>query len=85
MIKYENHCRGCDVPGYPCIGDSCPYSNVKVYYCDICNIGNYAKYEMDGEHYCDECIKEYLKETFEEMSVIEQADILKILVKTLED
>ena len=34
MIKYENHCCSCAVPAYPCIGNSCPYMNVQVYYCD---------------------------------------------------
>lgn len=37
MMRYENHCCGCAVPGYPCEGDSCSRRNVPVYYCDKCD------------------------------------------------
>ena len=63
MIRYENHCCGCAVPAYPCIGDSCQYMNVPVYYCDFCDDDIYAKYDIDGEHYCEDCAKNYLKES----------------------
>ena len=33
MVSYENQCVGCD---RPCIGDSCPYRNVRVLTCDSC-------------------------------------------------
>ena len=29
MVKYENDCIGCAAPGYPCLGESCRYRNVK--------------------------------------------------------
>lgn len=85
MIKYENHCCGCAVPAYPCMGSLCPNVNVPVYYCDICDNDNYAEYSIEGEHYCENHAKEYLKENFEELTVLEQAEILNISLKSLED
>ena len=85
MIKYENHCCSCAVPGYPCMGSSCPYVNVPVYYCDICDDDIRAEYDIEGEHYCKEHAKEYLKESFEELTMSEQAEVLGIELKSLED
>ena len=83
MIKYEDHCCGCAVPGYPCIGSLCPNINIPVYYCDFC--GDYAEYDIEGEHYCEKHAKKYLKERFNELSVLEQAEILNVLLTILED
>lgn len=85
MIKYENHCCGCAVPAYPCIGNACPNVNVPVYYCDICDNDIYAEYDIEGEHYCEKHAKEYLEERFEELSVSERAEILNISLKNVED
>lgn len=85
MIRYENHCCDCAVPAYPCIGNSCPRVNVPVYYCDCCNNDTYAKYDIEGEHYCEDCAKEYLKEVFEDLTISEQAEVLDITLKSLED
>ena len=85
MIKYENHCCDCAVPGYPCIGSSCPYVNVPVAYCDTCNNDIYAEYNIEGEHYCKKHAKEYLKEVFENLTISEQAEVLDISLKSLED
>lgn len=85
MIRYENHCCDCAVPGYPCIGDSCPYVNVPVYYCDICDNDTHAEYDIEGEHYCEIHAKACLKEIFEELTLSEQAEVLKIDMKSLED
>lgn len=85
MIKYENHCCDCAVPGYPCIGDSCPHVNVPVCYCDICDDDNYAEYDIEGEHYCEEHAQEYLKEVFEDLTISEQAEALDITLKSLEE
>ena len=85
MIKYENHCCSCAAPGYPCIGNACPNKNVPVYYCDICNSDTYAEYNIDGEHYCKECAKKYIKEVFEDLTILEQAEILDVSLKSLED
>ena len=84
MIRYENHCCDCAVPGYPCIGNSCPYMNVPIYYCDGCSGDTRAEYEVEGEHYCKECAKKYLKEAFSDLTLSEQAEALNIDIKTLE-
>lgn len=83
MIKYENHCCSCAVSAYPCIGKSCPNVDVPVYYCDCCDNNIHAEYEIEGSHYCNECTKEYLEETFKDMTIIEQAEILNIQLKRL--
>ena len=58
MIRIENHCCDCAVPGYPCIGSACPNRNVEVYYCDKCGEELEDIYEVDGEELCEECLKE---------------------------
>lgn len=83
MIKYENHCCDCATPGYPCLGKNCPYIDVPVYYCDICNNETDADYSIEDGHYCEKHAKEYFKEAFEELSIVEQAEILNIPLKTL--
>lgn len=85
MIKYENHCCGCAVPGYPCLGNSCPRINVPVYYCDYCNDNIRAEYEIEDEHYCEDCAKEHLKDIFEDLTLSEQAEVLDVNMKNLED
>ena len=85
MIKRENHCCSCAVPGYPCLGGSCPYVNVSVYYCDDCDSDTYAEYNIGGAHYCEKHLKEYLKEAFEELTISEQAEMLDISLERLED
>ena len=69
MLKIEDQCCDCAVPSYPCIGSRCPNRNVKVYYCDKCGeeIDIDAVYEVDDEHFCEECLKEkFLIDTEEE-------------------
>lgn len=78
MIKYENQCCGCATDGYPCIGESCPYVKVPVYYCDNCKEESAHAYEIDGEHYCEECAGKYMKDIFLDLSTAEQAEILNI-------
>ena len=85
MIKYENHCCDCAVPGYPCMGSSCPNVNIPVYYCDICNNNIYAEYDIEGEHYCEDCAEVCLKEAFEDLTLSEKAEVLGINMKNLED
>ena len=66
MVKIENHCCDCAVPGYPCRGSSCPNRNVKVYFCDRCReeIDPDEVYEVDGEDLCEECLKKmFIKDT----------------------
>ena len=63
MIKYENHCCDCAVPGYPCLGESCELRHVPTYICDRC------KWEIEGDIYeaegyddlCEECLKAMYK------------------------
>lgn len=85
MIKYEDHCCGCAVPGYPCIGNSCPNINVPVYYCDVCKKDRYAEYKIDDIHYCEDCARDYIKETFDELTLSEQAELLDIKLNFLEE
>ena len=84
MIRYENHCCDCAVPGYPCLGNSCPYINVPTYCCDCCGGDTYAEYNVEGDHYCEACAKEYLKEVFEDLTLLEQAKVLNISIRSLE-
>lgn len=59
MVKIENHCCDCAVPGYPCRGSSCPNLNVEVYYCDECGEELDGEiYDVDDEELCEECLKE---------------------------
>ena len=85
MIKYENHCCDCAVPGYPCEGSSCRYMNVPVYYCDFCYNDTHAEYDIGGEHCCEDHAKGYIKEAFDELSLLEQAELLNISLKSLEE
>ena len=54
MVKYENECVCC---GLPCLGSSCPYTNVKHLYCDEC--GSDVDELWDG--LCEECFIEDAK------------------------
>lgn len=64
MKKIEDHCFDCAVPGYPCLGASCPNRAVEVYYCDKCGeaIDEENGYEVDGEDICKDCLKEKFRE-----------------------
>lgn len=59
MIKYENDCCGCAVPGYPCLGDACRLRHAPHIYCDECGEELYdgeEEYNLDQEyHLCDNC------------------------------
>ncbi len=60
MTRIENHCCGCAVPAYPCLGSSCPERHVKVLYCDLCEQEADKLYRvdtgMDDEEICRECL-----------------------------
>ena len=58
MLKYENHCCDCAVPGYPCRGDACELRRVEVYYCDKCGCELEEIYDVGDEELCEECLKE---------------------------
>ncbi len=57
MVRIENHCCDCAVPGYPCRGSSCPNRNVEVHYCDRCGEELDADdiHDDGGYEYCDFC------------------------------
>ena len=83
MRKYENQCVGCP-EGMGCLGKSCPYVDVPVDYCDQCNDEN-AEYQIDGEDYCEECAKNYLQESFDELTITEKAEALNIDLSKIND
>ena len=63
MIRKENHCVDC---GLPCLGSTCPHRNVEVVYCDHCGeVIDYEIYDVDGEDWCEDCLK---KEFFKGMA-----------------
>jgi hypothetical protein len=63
MVRIENHCCDCAVPGYPCLGDACVLRHVEVHYCDKCDeeIIDDEIYEVDGEELCEECLKDMFR------------------------
>lgn len=62
MIEYENECVGCP-PHMGCLGGACPHQNVPHYYCDFCHDEVDELYEVDGDDYCEYCLKkEFRKE-----------------------
>lgn len=86
MIKYKDECCGCAVPGYPCLGNSCPNKNVPRYYCDVCGVGGDI-YEVEGEDtdLCEQHLEEYLQESFDELIVPEKAELLKVNIRIREN
>lgn len=69
MIKYEDECCSCAVPGYPCLGSSCPNRNVSHYYCDRCHeeVDRDELYidEYTGGELCLDCIYGTLKKAYD--------------------
>lgn len=62
MVKYENHCCDCAVPGYPCLGSLCPNRNVPQYYCDECGDDIEGDiYDVDGKELCEDCLKDMFR------------------------
>ena len=61
MIKYQNDCRGCAVPAYPCLGDSCPLRHSRHLYCDKCGDDVEKLYYLNGEELCKNCVLEKLE------------------------
>lgn len=60
MRRFENDCCGCAVPGYPCLGPSCPNRHVEHIYCDVCgeDIDKKNLVEEGGNDYCLDCWEE---------------------------
>jgi len=74
MLKLENQCVDC---GLPCIGNSCHYRNVPVYYCDECGSPE-AKYKIEGTDVCEDCALKILNEIFNDLSIREKAELLDV-------
>lgn len=53
MVKTENQCVDCVLP---CMGDTCPYRNVRVLYCDNCGNEVDKLYLYEGEETCEDCL-----------------------------
>lgn len=82
MLKRENYCVDCHSE-MGCLGNSCPFVNVTMCYCDVCE--QEADYKIDGDYYCWHCAKEYLRDRFEELTLAERAEILGIDLRKIED
>ena len=74
MIKYEDCCVGCP-PEIGCLGRTCPYMNVPVYYCDSCQCDG-AEYHYDCEDICEECLIKVINLEWAMKSVEEKASLL---------
>lgn len=72
--RIESDCVDC---GLPCLGNSCRYHNMTTYYCDVCGSEG-AEYIINGDDYCEDCAKKYLKDAFEDLELSEQAEVLDI-------
>ena len=83
MREYEDQCVGCPAE-IGCLGSSCPYKNVPVDYCDDCGSMG-ARYIIDHEDYCEDCAKHYLQEVFDNLSVIEKAEVLSVDIEEIGD
>lgn len=83
MRKYENSCVGCP-PEMGCLGNSCPYKNVPIDYCDSCGKEG-AAYRIDGEDYCEDCVRKYLQYAFDSLIIKEKAKALEIDILEIGD
>lgn len=54
MIIIEDHCVECPTE-MGCLGKSCPYQDVEVFYCDECGEED-VLYEFEDEQLCINCI-----------------------------
>lgn len=75
---YSSDCVSC---GLPCWGRTCPHYQRVDYYCDYCE--DYAEYEIDGEHYCKECAEKFFHEIFDDLSLNEKGELLKVNIRDL--
>lgn len=55
MVRLENDCCDCAVPGYPCRGSSCGLRSNPHYYCDECEEET-VLYECEDKQLCAECL-----------------------------
>ncbi len=58
MIRIENDCCSCAVPGYPCLGKDCSLRHNPHYYCDLCGKEIIDVYHEDDMDLCEKCYRE---------------------------
>lgn len=66
MKKFISECVGCC--SLPCLGKTCPNTNIPVFYCDICNQeidSTDGVYEVDEKDLCLECLKNKFRKEYE--------------------
>lgn len=82
MIKIENYCVDCKSMGLHCLGDSCSNKNTEVHYCDDCEA--IAEYVIDGNDFCEKHADKYLQEIYDNLTTLEKAQALDVVVKMIE-
>ena len=61
MVMIENDCIGCAASGYPFLGESCRYRNVKNLYCVVCGDYVVKLYCVDDQELCEDCLLEHFE------------------------
>lgn len=63
MVRVQNDCCDCAVPGYPCIGERCELRHNPHFFCDDCGDEVYSGklYHYEGEELCGDCVLERLE------------------------
>lgn len=79
----ENRCVNCDLP-WPCLGNLCSYKNVPIDYCDNCGAEG-AKYILNGDDLCEDCVKENLESAFNGLTLLEKAKALEIDLREIDN
>lgn len=64
------------------MGSACKYKDVRVYYCDQCKTAC-AEYRINDKDYCEECAKEYIQGVFNDLILLEQAELLGIYIDSV--
>lgn len=80
MTRIENHCCGCAVPAYPCLGFGCPDRHVEVLYCDLCEMESDKLYIIEDGietvEICMDCLDDMM-----ERSGLEYSELVKSTIK----
>ena len=71
MIKKENACVDC---GLPCMGKNCPYRNITVLSCDICDNIVDELYEYKTQQLCNDCVTKEISKEIERDGDVENAE-----------
>lgn len=59
MKYFVNECCGCAVPGYPCLGSSCPNRNVPRWKCETCGEDDLNEDDMHDDEMCNKCAEKF--------------------------